>query len=421
MSDISTHTITYGNLESDSRKRKQHGDSLKKRPASAKSRRELDHAQLGYRRRQHHGHHRHHGHRSVSPPLSEHKMRGGGGSLSFLYQDKESLRDFYLDQFRPKEGVPQWEHVDLTDGPSGGGPGGGANCTSLVPVDDFLKSKPSKVESKVGGGEWECRNCHASSSGSKRLAQHTGGGAYGAGGSNSCVASGAGGGASRPTSATCMRCDACKRTGNLYNISEDSNHVMESISGRGQTPSQRRRAFSARPLRRQHSYDAFMDLHRDDEGLSLRAGGGAMDDVGGTFLPPRSVSLKEKDRCMEGSFSHLFDTQQFYSPAHHSLSAFRGERDPYFLSKSLYPDHTNHNPFVPTFGDDQCLLHGAKTYYTKKQQRSDPRNPGNPSGISSFLPSSRFTNQHSALGPPRPFNGTNGHVYEKLSSIESDV
>ncbi|XP_053087485.1 glutamate receptor ionotropic, NMDA 2B [Pangasianodon hypophthalmus] len=418
MSDISTHTITYGNLESDSRKRKQHGDSLKKRPASAKSRRELDHAHLGYRRRPHHGHHRHHAHRSVSPPLSEHKMRGGGGSLSFLYQDKESLRDFYLDQFRPKEGVPQWEHVDLTDGPSGGGAGGGANCTSLVPVDDFLKSKPPKVESKVGGGEWECRNCRASSAGSKRMAQHTGGGAYGAGGSNSCVASGVGGGASRPTSATCMRCEACKRSGNLYNISEDSNHVIDQISGRGQTPSQRRRAFSARPLRRQHSYDAFMDLHRDDEGLSLRSGGGAMDDVGGGFLPPRSVSLKEKDRCMEGSFSHLFDTQQFYSPAHHSLSAFRGERDPYFLSKSLYPDHTNHNPFVPTFGDDQCLLHGAKTYYTKKQQRADPRNP---SGISSFLPSSRFTNQHSALGPPRPFNGTNGHVYEKLSSIESDV
>ncbi len=39
MSDISTHTVTYGNLEGNAKKRKQYRDSLKKRPASAKSRR----------------------------------------------------------------------------------------------------------------------------------------------------------------------------------------------------------------------------------------------------------------------------------------------------------------------------------------------------------------------------------------------
>lgn len=42
VSDISTHTVTYGNLEGNAKKRKQYRDSLKKRPASAKSRRELD-------------------------------------------------------------------------------------------------------------------------------------------------------------------------------------------------------------------------------------------------------------------------------------------------------------------------------------------------------------------------------------------
>lgn len=391
MSDISTHTVTYGNLESDSRKRKQHGDSLKRRPASAKSRREMDHVQYGYRRRQHHGSHNHHRYsrqRSASPPLSEHKSRGASGSLPFLYQDKESLRDFYLDQFRPKEGVPQWEHVDLTDNPSAGSVVGGAtNCTSLVPVDDFLKSKPLKTEPKLGGGEWECRSCHASVSGGSKMA-----GSYG----------GHSAGTSRPTSATCMRCEACRRSGNLYHISEDSGQAVQ-ISGRGQTPSQRRRAFSARPLRRQHSYDAFTELQREDEGPSWSVGREAPD----SYLPPRSVSLKEKEY-----------PQFFYSPAHRSispdplsLSGFHVDREPYFMSRSLYPDNPSHNPFVPTFGDDQCLLHSAKNRYSKKQhsQRSDVR------------ATTRFGIQHSALGPPRPFNGTNGHVYEKLSSIESDV
>ncbi|CAL8311385.1 unnamed protein product [Arctogadus glacialis] len=53
VSDISTHTVTYGNLEGNAKKRKQYRDSLKKRPASAKSRRELDEIELGYRRKPH--------------------------------------------------------------------------------------------------------------------------------------------------------------------------------------------------------------------------------------------------------------------------------------------------------------------------------------------------------------------------------
>lgn len=184
VSDISTHTVTYGNLEGNAKKRKQYRDSLKKRPASAKSRRELDEIELGYRRKPYHtGYHHYHGHRSSSPPLlaSERKRGGGGnaGSTSYLFRDKESVRDFYLDQFRPKDGVPQWEHVDLTDGPGGGGGGGGGNCTSLVSVDDFLKqNKPKKSESKSGGGtsgaglaggDWECRNCRASGGGGKQM------------------------------------------------------------------------------------------------------------------------------------------------------------------------------------------------------------------------------------------------------------
>nr|XP_055051138.1 glutamate receptor ionotropic, NMDA 2B [Misgurnus anguillicaudatus]XP_055051139.1 glutamate receptor ionotropic, NMDA 2B [Misgurnus anguillicaudatus]XP_055051140.1 glutamate receptor ionotropic, NMDA 2B [Misgurnus anguillicaudatus]XP_055051141.1 glutamate receptor ionotropic, NMDA 2B [Misgurnus anguillicaudatus]XP_055051143.1 glutamate receptor ionotropic, NMDA 2B [Misgurnus anguillicaudatus]XP_055051144.1 glutamate receptor ionotropic, NMDA 2B [Misgurnus anguillicaudatus] len=471
VSDISTHTVTYGNLEGNAKKRKQYRDSLKKRPASAKSRRELDEIELGYRRRQRHGHHRHHGHRSASPP-SDRKRVGGVNSTSYLLQDKESLRDFYLDQFRPKEGIPQWEHVDLTDGPTGGG----GNCTSLVSVEDFLKSKPKKLDSKSGSSEWECRSCRSGSAGNKQAPLHGVGTGYVSSGSN-CVASGGGGGpgSSRPTSATCMRCEGCKKSGNLYDISEDSNHLLEHPAGsRGQTSAQRRRAFGGKPLRRQHSYDTFVDLQREEEGgvagvLEFGGAGG----VGGALPPPRSISLKEKERYMDasGPFAHIFEHQGgsehdtdldplFYggiekakgagSPfglfASHRCSVGEKElRDgglmegpAHSLSKSLYPDRTNHNPFIPTFGDDQCLLHGAKSYYMNRQQQGDMHCP---TGVTSFLPASAASgvmsnlaphfpaelcigNHHTSklsLGPPRPFSGSNGHVYEKLSSIESDV
>ncbi|XP_041942545.1 glutamate receptor ionotropic, NMDA 2B [Alosa sapidissima] len=518
VSDISTHTVTYGNLEGNAKKRKQYRDSLKKRPASAKSRRELDEIELGYRRRPHHSHHHYYGHRSVSPPPllpSERKRGGVTSSTSYLFQDKEGLRDFYLDQFRPKEGVPQWEHVDLTDGPGGGGRVGGGNCASLVSVDDFLKSKPKKSESKgsgvgdvVGsGGDWECRNCRASSTsvGGKQMSLHgAGGGGYSGVG---CGASGGGGGgggvSSRPSSATCMRCEACKKTGNLYDIREDSNHLLEQLGeGKGPTQAQRRRSgFSGKPLRRQHSYDTFVDMQKEEEaGMAGVLGGmGRAGGMGGAGMdamlpPPRSVSLKEKERYMDGSnpFAHIFerhggserdrDRDPFYAGGERAkgpgspFGLFRGEglhrrsvgerdmRDRglmeggvYSLSKSLYPDRVNQNPFIPTFGDDQCLLHGAKSYYIKKQQqqqlpkgsRTDLRSSV---GVTSFLPASatagvmsnvaqRFPKElclgglgpmgnhlggpsgsKLGLGPQRPFNGSsNGHVYEKLSSIESDV
>ncbi|KAG7460020.1 hypothetical protein MATL_G00216820 [Megalops atlanticus] len=578
VSDISTHTVTYGNLEGNAKKRKQYRDSLKKRPASAKSRRELDEIELGYRRRPHHaGHHHYHGHqghRSASPPLlpSERKsQRGGAGGncSSYLYHDKESLRDFYLDQFRPKEGVPQWEHVDLTDGPSGGGGGssggGGGNCTSLVTVEDFLKGKSKKTDCKSGvgggagssapgqqtqgcweknvpgvsstgltGGDWECRNCRASGGGGKQMMHGAGG--YGGGGSCGTSGGGLGGGNSRPSSATCMRCEACKKTGNLYDISEDNNHLLEQLGGKyameggkggviggvgvvggvgvqSQAQAQRRKgSLGGKPLRRQHSYDTFVDLQKEEAGgvggVMGGLGGGGAGGVGGGgvagMLPtPRSVSLKDKDRFMEGSspYAHIFERhggserERDRDPLFFGgekgkggspFGLFRGgegglhrrsvgERDrdrgmmggggagigAYSLSKSLYPDRVNQNPFIPTFGDDQCLLHGAKSYYVKKQQQQQqlPKNSRSDfrgsMGVTSFLPASatagvlsnvapRFPKELCLGGPlgnhpsgnkllsardglgvgaaQRPFNGSsNGHVYEKLSSIESDV
>lgn len=491
-SDISTHTVTYGNLEGNAKKRKQYRDSLKKRPASAKSRRELDEIELGYRRKPYHiSHHHYHGHRSISPPpvLPSERSRGGNNDgNAYLFREKESVRDFYLDQFRPKEGVPQWEHVDLTEGPANRD-GGVSTCTSLVPVDDFLKSKPKKPDPKspgsgLAGGEWECRNCRGA--GGKQMSLH--GSGYGG------MSCGSSAGGSRPSSATCMRCEGCKKTGTLYDISEDNNHMLEQMGGgqSGAAPQtqvqQRRKGGFGKPLRRQHSYDTFVDLQKEDtSGMSSLVGGmgdgGGMGapSMGGMLPPPRSVSLKEKERYMESGspFANIFDrhggSERDRDPLFYGgdrgqapdspYGLFRGGEGPhrrsigerdmrdrslmeggFSLSKSLYPDRVNQNPFIPTFGDDQCLMHGAKQYYMKKQQqqqvaknsRGDFRSQmsttsylSSPTGVlSSVTP--RFPkelslggmNHHGSMlgvGPPRPFNGSNGHVYEKLSSIESDV
>ncbi|KAJ8001784.1 hypothetical protein DPEC_G00173030, partial [Dallia pectoralis] len=583
VSDISSHTVTYGNLEGNSKRRKQYRDSLKKRPASAKSRREQD--EIDYRRRAHHHHTVHHqfsrgplGHRSASPPLapSERKRGGLGGSSSpYSFRDKENLREFYAEQFRSKEGSAKWEHVDMSDGPCPMGGGGGAGgssasgiCKSLVPVEDFLKgNKPKKSECNSGkvvglsgqqahtcweksvsgvggggiaGGDWECRNQSVVGGGLGGVKSHHGGG--GGGGTCTHGGSGVGGGGSRPTSATCKRCESCKKPGNLYDISEDSLLFSQRGGGGGQcgheggggksgggagqsqTPAQRRKSGpGGRVLRRQHSYDTFVDLQKGGGGgRAGGAGGGG----GGQIPPPRSVSLKDRDRYMEGvsPYAQMFaqyaerdrGSPSFFSrggsereraKGGSSFSLFRGERGEggfhrrsvgekdmrdrdralmgggggggfgrgpgtYSLSKSLYPDKVTQNPFIPTFGDDQCLLHGGKPYYVKKspQQQHPPLHLLNNSrgdfrgsmGLASYLPVSATTNvtprfpndlclggglggpmgnHHGApglggnkllpvrdgglgmgQGSQRPFNGSsNGHVYEKLSSIESDV
>uniref|UniRef100_A0A3Q2PBJ9 Glutamate receptor n=1 Tax=Fundulus heteroclitus TaxID=8078 RepID=A0A3Q2PBJ9_FUNHE len=483
VSDISTHTVTYGNLEGSTKRRKQYRDSLKKRPASAKVRREQDEIELNaFRKRPHHHtvhHHFPHGplaHRPVSPPLE--RKRGGGTANSSPYlfrKDKDNLRDFYADQFRSKEGKAKWEQEGGSGGSGAGGGSGGGICKSLVPVEDFLKSKGKKPDGKGGlggmsagqqahtcwekgvsglggggiaGGDWECRNCHT-------VCHHSGGGG------STCAASGVGGSGSRPSSATlCKRCDSCKiQPSNLYNISEDNNMLfggVKSSLGPSQTQTQRRKLGpGGKVLRRQHSYDTFVDLQREGAG---RMGG------------PRSVSLKDKDRYMEGP-REGGDRDRNMMGGGGCGGGGGGNRGAgtYSLSKSLYPDKVNQNPFIPTFGDDQCLLHGAKPYYIKKPQTpqqqqqllNNTRGGGDfrsSMGATSYLPASATAgvmsnvatrypkelclgggggpmgNHHGAskllpggrdnlgLGQgQRAFNGANGHVYEKLSSIESDV
>ncbi|XP_072890064.1 glutamate receptor ionotropic, NMDA 2B-like [Hemitrygon akajei] len=392
VSDISTHTVTYGNI-GNTKRRKQYKDSLKKRPASAKSRKEYDEIELAYRRRAH---------------TADRKGR---------FFNKDKLRDLYHDQFHcAKESQPRWQHVDLTElYQGGGGGGGGGGVGGGGGDDDFAKHEvqrlarphhlhladfgPGPVQPPAGlwdkadwGGQQNevyCRNCPAK--------LHNYGG------------QGAGRGA-------CHWCEACKKAATLYDISEDNSLQEAEHLGSGlskyQSPSDSAKLArrGRNKLRRQHSYDTFVDLQKEES----------------VAVAPRSVSLKEKDRFPEGSpYAHMFETTteapfggKAPAPEHRSLSR-------YPLSKSLYPDRVTQNPFVPTFGDDQCLLHGAKLHF-KHPAASKGRAPA------SAVLGTRFAKDVCLGGQTavcmannktaRPFNGSsNGHVYEKLSSIESDV
>uniref|UniRef100_G3TLE2 Glutamate receptor n=1 Tax=Loxodonta africana TaxID=9785 RepID=G3TLE2_LOXAF len=421
VSDISTHTV-YGNIEGNAAKRRkqQYKDSLKKRPASAKSRREFDEIELAYRRR---------------PPRSPDHKR--------YFRDKEGLRDFYLDQFRTKENSPHWEHVDLTDiykergddfkrdSVSGGGP-----CTNRSHLKgdkhSVVSGVPAPWEKNLTNMDWEdrsggnfCRSCPS------KLHNY------------STTVAGQNSGRQ-----ACIRCEACKKAGNLYDISED-NSLQEldqpaapvavtsnaSTTKYPQSPTNSKAQKKTRnKLRRQHSYDTFVDLQKEEAALA-----------------PRSVSLKDKGRFLDGSpYAHMFEMPAGESTFANNKSSVptaghhhhNNPGSSYMLSKSLYPDRVTQNPFIPTFGDDQCLLHGSKSYFFRQptvagapKARPDFRalvtNKPVVSALHGAVPG-RFQkdicigNQSNPCVPnnknPRAFNGSsNGHVYEKLSSIESDV
>ncbi|XP_072277038.1 glutamate receptor ionotropic, NMDA 2B [Pyxicephalus adspersus] len=396
VSDISTHTVTYGNIEGNAKRRKQYKDSLKKRPASAKSRREFDEIELAYRRR---------------PRSPDHKR---------YFRDNEGLRDFYLDQFRTKENNPHWEHVDLTDMYKERGEEfkHESSCSNRQHQKHTGEYGQNERKHGTGGNAWEknlsnvewedrtaanfCRNCPSK--------MHN----Y------------AGQNTNRPA---CIRCEVCKKSGNLYDISEDNSlqdldarPIPPANSKYPQSPSNGKAQKRNRSkLHRQHSYDTFVDLQKED-----------------VTLAPRSVSLKDKERFLDGSpYAHMFEmpTESSFASKSHGPGHNPGG---YMLSRSLYPDRVTQNPFIPTFGDDQCLLHGSKPYYFRQpaigglKGRSDFRGTGKSLTALHAGPTGRFQkdicigNQSNACVSnnknPRSFNNsTNGHVYEKLSSIESDV
>ncbi|XP_067353830.1 glutamate receptor, ionotropic, N-methyl D-aspartate 2B, genome duplicate b isoform X3 [Channa argus] len=146
VSDISTHTVTYGNLEGNTKRRKQYRDSLKKRPASAKCRREQDEIELsGFRRRPHHHtvhHHFPHGplaHRTVSPPLE--RKRGGGDKVNqnpFIptFGDDQCLlhgaKPYYIK--KPQTQQQQQQQQVLNNSRGGGDFHSSMGATSYLPA-----------------------------------------------------------------------------------------------------------------------------------------------------------------------------------------------------------------------------------------------------------------------------------------------
>ncbi|XP_055060686.2 glutamate receptor, ionotropic, N-methyl D-aspartate 2B, genome duplicate b isoform X2 [Misgurnus anguillicaudatus] len=188
--------------------------------------------------------------------------------------------------------------------------------------------------------------------------------------------------------------------------------------------------------------------------------------------PASAKSRREQDEIELGFRRRTHHTIHHHH--HHPATQAHRSATPPVERKSQRSDKVNQNPFIPTFGDDQCLLHGAKSYYIKKQQAQQQQTPQQQQqqllnnsradfrgsmGVTSYLPASatsgvlsnvapRFPKElclggplgnHHGGGPSnnkllsardglgmgqgqRPFNGSsNGHVYEKLSSIESDV
>ncbi|KAL0203231.1 hypothetical protein M9458_001249, partial [Cirrhinus mrigala] len=249
----------------------------------------------------------------------------GGNSTSYLFRDKENLRDFYVDQFRPKEGASPWEHLDLSDAPGmGGGVGlGGGGCGGVVSSGGAggaaMHAGKRASEGWVGWLEGIGNVAIATAEGLE-VEEASQFACMGEAGLGAIQLPGDGQISSRPSSATCKRCDSCKKPGNLYDISEDNHllldqtggkHPLESGKGGGGTGAQtqvQRRKFGpgGKVLRRQHSYDTFVELQKEGAGRMGGFGGSG----GASMLPPpRSVSLKDKDRYMEGTspYAQMFE------------------------------------------------------------------------------------------------------------------
>uniref|UniRef100_I3NG40 Glutamate receptor ionotropic, NMDA 2A n=1 Tax=Ictidomys tridecemlineatus TaxID=43179 RepID=I3NG40_ICTTR len=232
-----------------------------------------------------------------------------------------------------------------------------------------------------------------------------------------------------------FKCDACLRMGNLYDIDEDQ--MLQETGNpapRGEEAYQQdwtqNSALQSQKSRlrisRQRSYDNILDKPREmDPGR-----------------PPRSISLKDRERLLEG---HLYGS--LFSVPSSRLSGNKSSLFPQGLegskrSQSLLPDHTSDNPFLHSHADDQRLVIGRCP--SDPYKHSLPSQAANDSYLRSSLRStasycSRDSRGHSDVyisehvlpyaanknnmySTPRVLNScSNRRVYKKMPSIESDV
>ena len=233
------------------------------------------------------------------------------------------------------------------------------------------------------------------------------------------------------------RCEACLHMGNLYDISEDQ--MLQETANPSVQPNKMFTQYWSQTdgphadtknrlrLSRQHSYDNILDKPKDvDPGR-----------------PARSISLKEKDRCLDDSaYANIFSDKQDKLFGSKSM-LFSHNLEEIKRSKSLYPDHPTENPFFHSLRDDQRLVHGRsssdiykqlapiKSWSSDNNQRSsvksttsycsrDDRTPNDKYFSEQVMP--YVANKTSAYTTPRVLNScSNRRVYKKMPSIESDV
>ncbi|XP_033023477.1 glutamate receptor ionotropic, NMDA 2A-like isoform X1 [Lacerta agilis] len=234
------------------------------------------------------------------------------------------------------------------------------------------------------------------------------------------------------------KCDACVRMGNLYDIDEDqmlqdagnSAQREEEVyrhdwvqNNKTQPPKKSRLRIS-----RQHSFDNLLDNKPREV------------DVG---RPSRSISLKDKEKFLEGSspYANLFNAPQ---------SKLLSSKAPLFTRtlddgkriKSLYSDRSAENPFLHSYYDDQHLVlgqgpAGLYKHSLPTKARNDSYSRSSIKSTASYCSRDGrvlndmyisehgmpyVANKNSVYSAPRVLNScSNRRVYKKMPSIESDV
>ncbi|NWI14896.1 NMDE1 protein, partial [Crypturellus soui] len=237
------------------------------------------------------------------------------------------------------------------------------------------------------------------------------------------------------TSRSPYKCDACLRTGNLYDIDEDQMlqdttnlSLPEEVYEHGWAQNNALQYHKKNKLRisRQHSFDNIVDKAREA-------------DMG---RPARSISLKDKEKFLESSpYANMFSV-----PSSKLLS----NKAPFLThaledskrSKSLYPDHAADNPFLRSYRDDQHLslrrspvdlykhslpTRGRHDNYLRSSIKSTASYCSRDGRIHNDVYISEHVlpyvaNKNSVYSTPRVLNSySNRRVYKKMPSIESDV
>ncbi|KAM9372302.1 glutamate receptor ionotropic, NMDA 2A [Phaethornis superciliosus] len=231
------------------------------------------------------------------------------------------------------------------------------------------------------------------------------------------------------------KCDACLRMGNLYDIEEDQMlqdttnlSLPEEIYERTWSQPSALQYHKKNKLRisRQHSFDNIADKSREI-------------DIG---RPSRSISLKEREKFLQSSpYASMFSVPSSKllsnKTSHLSHTLEDSKR-----SKSLYPAHSDDNPFLHPYHDEQHLslrqspadlykyslpTRGRHDNYLRSSIKSTASYSSRDGRIHNDMYISEHVlpyvaNRNSLYTTPRFLNSlSNRRACKKRPSIESDV